>query len=106
MAIKFTVESLSRPYSGRVPWDKAVRREGLSERAAITMLNRLSRWYSGGSDGTWWSGHVRVVGTDGTSWSGHVRVVGTDDWTYDVERSWTPGSRSKLVRIYHLDDLS
>ena len=89
MAIKFTVESLDSPYSGRVPWDKAVRREGLSERAAITLLNRLSGWYS-----------------DGTSWSGHVRVVGTDDWTYDVERSWTPGSRSKLVRIYHLDDLS
>ena len=92
MAITYTVESLSRAYAGRVPWDKAVRREGLSERAAITLLNRLSRWYSGGSDGTWWSGHVRVVGTD--------------DWTYDVERSWTPGSRSKLVRIYHLDDLS
>ena len=89
MAIKFTVESLSRPYSGRVPWDKAQRDEGLSERAAITLLNRLDRWYS-----------------DGTSWSGHVRVVGTDDWTYDVERSWAPGSRSKLVRIYHLDDLS
>ena len=92
MAITYTVESLSRAYAGRGPWDKAQRDEGLSERAAITLLNRLSRWYSGGSDGTWWSGHVRVVGTD--------------DWTYDVERGWAPGSRSKLVRIYHLDDLS
>ena len=91
MAIKFTVESLSRPYSGRVPWDQAQRDEGLSERAAITLLHRLSRWYS---DGTSWN------------WSGHVRVVGTDDWTYGVECGWAPGSRSKLVRIYHLDDLS
>ncbi|ANS03524.1 hypothetical protein [uncultured Mediterranean phage uvDeep-CGR2-KM21-C338] len=89
MAITYTVESLSRAYAGRVPWDKAQRDEGLSERAAITLRNRLSRLYS-----------------DGTSWSGHVRVVGTDDWTYDVERGWAPGSRSKLVRIYHLDDLS
>ena len=90
MAITYTVESLDSPYSGRVPWDKAQRDEGLSERAAITLLNRLSRWYSGGSDGTWWSGHVRVVGTD--------------DWRYIVERGWAPGSRSKLVRIYPLDE--
>ena len=93
MAITYTVESLSRAYSGHVPWDKAQRDEGLSERAAIALLNRVSGWYSGsGSGGTWWSGHVRVVGTD--------------DWTYDVERDWVPGSRSKLVRAYHLDDIS
>jgi hypothetical protein len=89
MTITYTVEELSDAYGGRVPWDNARRHEGLSERAAITMLNRLSGWYHHGS-----------------SWSGHVRVVGTDDWTYDVERGWAPGSRSKLVRIYHLDDLS
>jgi hypothetical protein len=89
MAIKFTVEELRSPYSGRVPWDKAHRHEGLSERGAITMLNRLYSWYH-----------------HGTSWSGHVRVVGTDDWVYDVERDWAPGSRSKLARMIHLDDLS
>jgi hypothetical protein len=89
MAITYTVESLDSPYAGHVPWDKAQRHEGLSERAAIALLNRLSGLYR-----------------DGRSWSGHVRAVGTDDWTYDVERGWAPGSQSKLVRIYHLDDLS
>jgi len=87
MSIKFTVETIDSAYAGRVPWDKARRCEGLSERAAITMFNRLSDWYH-----------------DGPGWSGHVRVIGSDDWQYQVMPPCL-GERATLARAYHLDDM-
>jgi hypothetical protein len=88
--LTYTVEAIGRPYgaSESIPWGDAKRHEGLTERKAIKCYNDYWHWYH----------------PDSNSYSGHVRIVGTDDWTYEVEPP-TPGERSTLVPVYHLDDL-
>jgi hypothetical protein len=86
----YTVESLSSPYGGHVPWCDARREEGLTERDSIRRYNELYRWYH----------------PDGNSWAGHVRIVGSDEWTYTVEPPAYPGERSSLKRLHHLDDIA
>jgi len=87
--ITYTVETLNSAYGGRIPWDRAGRKEGLNERKAISLYNRAHEWYH----------------PEDNSWSGHVRIVGSDDWTYTIE-SPMPGERTTLQRLYHLDDLA
>ena len=49
----YTVESLSSPYGGHVPWCDARREEGLTERDSIRRYNELYRWYH--PDGNSWA---------------------------------------------------
>jgi len=88
--VTYTVEAINRPYGAgdAIPWSDAVRTEGLTERKAITLYSQIYRWY-----------HPEPY-----AWSGHVRIVGSDRWTYTVEPP-SPGERSLLCRMYHLDDL-
>jgi hypothetical protein len=84
----FTVENLDDAYVDP-PWDRASRREGLTERQAIKLFNEYNRRYH----------------REPRSWSGHVRVVGSDGWLYSVELPDFWGERAGLYRAYHLNDL-
>ena len=86
--ITYTVETLNRPYAGRIPWGEAIRSNTLTERKAISLHNYYARWYH----------------PEGGGYSGHVRIVGSDDWTYSIEDPM-PGERASLTRLYHLEDL-
>ena len=86
----YTIEAINRPYGASeiIPWGDAIRTEGLTEQKAIRLYNKIHRWY-----------HPET-----NAYSGHVRIVGSDDWTYTVEPP-SPGERSTLSRMYHLDDI-
>jgi len=79
--LTYTVEAINRPYSttDRIPWEKAVRIEGLTERKAIKTYHSIHRSYH----------------PEPNASSGDVRIVGSDNWTYMVEPS-APGERATL----------
>ena len=87
----YTIEHIDRAFGERegVPWGRAQRVEGLTDRQAIKRYRGLYRDYHPQGNG---------------GYSGHVRIVGSDDWTYAVEPP-APGERATLSPLYHLDDL-
>ena len=90
--VTYTIEHIDRAFGERegVPWGRAQRVEGLTERKAIKLYNDIDDWY-------------HPEGRYG-GYSGHVRIVGSDDWAYTVEPP-EPGERATLSPLYHLDDL-
>ena len=88
--LTYTVETVDRAFGlgEGIPWGKARRFEGLTESKAVKTYKEFYRWY-----------HPET-----NAYSGHVRIVGSDDWTYTVEPP-SPGERSTLSRMYHLDDI-
>ena len=87
--ITYIVETVDGAHINHVPWWDANRAEGLNERKAVARHNQADRRYH----------------PEGGGWSGHVRIVGSDGWTHTVEPP-SPGGRSTLQRLYHLDDLA